>query len=245
MAVLRKLVVALAGVAAACGRPPVPPTAEQIETVLAADAMFGSAAALERRLFADDRFVAAVDLAARAQFVEAWRSRLDAAAAARVLAALDGADVAAAVTFFTSDAGRAFASARDTALALADHAGGHDFPRTTATLYGDPAQVGKERVRSILAEVQEQMAAGGSNRSPVLLALEIAAARVEPEQARAIAGFFATATGRRWLDGEARVNEDMEATWREFTMAARTAGVVRERVPGFGKLPPYVPRQGR
>lgn len=176
-----------------------------------ADPMFGGGASCEQRLFTTTHHTPTGDPVARAAFVRRLRERADADAldlAREVVAA----DLAAAVAaFVASPAASALWAAEGTAL------GGYpwhdaDFVAQMLATCSDPAAVGNaalSRAREVLATLES------ASPSPARLSLVVGASRVQPEQARAIAGFAATAAGAAWFAARAtafaRVQQRMAA----------------------------------
>lgn len=187
-------------VLAACAVVPPPSAAEQaLQAMACADPMFGGGASCEQRLFTTTHHTPTGDPVARAAFVRRLRERADADAldlAREVVAA----DLAAAVAaFVASPAASALWAAEGTAL------GGYpwhdsDFVAQMLATCSDPAAVGSSalsRAREVLATLES------ASPSPATLSLVVGASRVQPEQARAIAGFAATAAGAAWFAARA------------------------------------------
>ncbi|MBZ0150757.1 MAG: hypothetical protein K8J09_04425 [Planctomycetes bacterium] len=224
---------------AGCGAAPEPATPplagaadDFVAAVVAADPVFGSAEALFARLHDMPSYVRSPDTAAWGQFHAEHRLPTD-VQAARLVRELVPAELAhAALPFLRSDAGQALMAAETVALTcypwVAD-----DFPAETAKYYGDAAQVGdaaRNRFAAIAAIVNGDNAGHADlSPSPAQLAKNIGAMLVQPAQAEAIAGFYASPVGQRWLAVRLQALAPNQQRFLTLRDAAREQGLLRPR----------------
>ncbi len=207
-----------------------------VRDIVAADPLVGGGQAMVQRL--ESPFSPATgDPAARTAFFASQTAELDAEARARVAARADETLAREALSFFDSDAGRAFADAELFALAGYPHHA-DDFPRRAAETFGDPGAVGPAAAAE-LADARALIAEGHGERiSPLILSLKIPASRITPEQAEAIAAFFASDAGQRWLELQVAVFSPVQDSYRALRDDAIERGFIAR--PDESELPDLV-----
>ena len=98
------------------------------------------------------------------------------------------------------------------------------FPEQVAAQFADAARVG-EGAQSVLRDVRQAMARGDSP-SPARLALVVGATRLSPVQAAAIADFYASIPGQRWLAIRMQAFPRVEQRFASYLDALRQRGFV-------------------
>ncbi len=213
--------IALSLLTGACTTPRAPRTDEWVAAVVAADHLFGGGTGFGHRLAAAPTLAPAGDPRQRAAFLDAMRRRHDEQAAALVLELTDEATARSAIQFLSTDAGNALIAAEDLALGCASWYP-DSFPGDAAAVFADRAHVGDDARRRIAAT--GAALARGESGSPAVLALQIGAARLLPEHAGAIASFYRSATGQRWLDVRTRAYAASTPIYRAFVDEALHRG---------------------
>ena len=174
--------------------------------------------------------------AERAAFFAEQSALLDQRARTRIAQRATESVTVEALDFFATDAGRAFMVAELFALAAYPNQPA-DFPQQAATKFGDTTAVGStaaariEQVRVLVAE--------GQSASPPRLSLEVAAARISPDQAQDIADFFASDEGQQWLKIQSAVFPKVQSSFRSLLEKAIERRFVES--PIEPELPSFLP----
>lgn len=202
-----------------------PSADDWVAAVVAAEPMFGGGAALEQRLFSDRSYGPVGDALQREQYLREQRAAHDQQAAATVRELVSAATARQVLPFLHSPAGNALAAAETMTLGLAWYQG-DDFPRRAAQYFSVRANVGNLAVQAQL-EALRQAVARGQSPSPAMVAMVLGGACITPDDADAIAAFFATDGGQRWCELQCAAMPRTDARFRTFHEQALGKGFLR------------------
>jgi hypothetical protein len=217
----------LLGLAACQGAPG--PRDEWIATIVASDPAFGGGWLTFRRLGLDTKWFAKGDAHARNRLVAEQIVACD-RAAAELVARLAPEPDAAVAAFWRSDAGNALATGEVYALA--------GFPPLDGVLAdfaeraSDPSRVGETARSDVRAAIAAENVVSPS------FAFAVGATHVRAEHAPAIASFYASAAGRRWLELRSRALAVSGPRYYAFAGALHDRGLLGSVYDGMDLLLP-------